>query len=182
MNELNVARVVPLPDFENPVERIAILFDRHHDRLYRLARRLTASGDDALDLVQETFLKAARYGRSIPVGSANEEAWLVRVLINIRRDQWRKTLIRSRFEATSGTSHLHENLEGAVIARASVWRALDVLPPRRRAIVVLHELEGVAIPAIASLLGISQITVRWHLSMGKRDLSTALKAHTEQKK
>jgi RNA polymerase sigma-70 factor (ECF subfamily) len=135
-------------------------------------------------LVQETFLKAARYPRSIPVGFALEEAWLVRVLINIRRDQWRKNLTRSRVEATaSGNSFLastNGNLEAAVIARASVWRALDVLSPRRRTIVVMHELEGMAIPAIASLLGVSQITVRWHLSMGKRDLTTALKAHTEE--
>jgi RNA polymerase sigma-70 factor (ECF subfamily) len=184
MNELNIARVVLVANIRNPVERLAILFDGHYDRLYRLARRLTANADDALDLVQETFLKAARYPRSIPVGFANEEAWLVRVLINIRRDQWRKTSTRLRFEATaSGKSLLAStsgDLEGAVIARASVWRALDVMSPRRRAIIVMCELEGMAIPAIASLLGISQITVRWHLSMGRRDLTTALKAHTEE--
>ena len=183
MNELNVAEVVLVADSGSPIDRLAILFDGHHDRLYRLARRLTASADDALDLVQETFLKAARYPRSIPVGFANEEAWLVRVLINIRRDQWRKNLTRSRFEAASGRSLLaptNGDPEGAMIARASVWQALDVLSPRRRAIVVMHELEGIAIPAIASLLGISQITVRWHLSMGRRDLTAALKAYTEE--
>ncbi|MGO9087209.1 MAG: RNA polymerase sigma factor [Candidatus Sulfotelmatobacter sp.] len=184
MNELNLARAVPVVDIGNPIERLAILFDDHYDRLYRIARRLTASADDALDLVQETFLKAARYPGSIPVGFANEEAWLVRVLINIRRDQWRKNSTRSRFEATASGKDLwastNGDLEGAVIARASVWRALDVLSPRRRAIVVMRELEGMAIPAIASLLGISQITVRWHLSMGKRDLTIALKAQTEE--
>jgi len=51
---------------------------------------------------------------------------------------------------------------------------LDKLTPRRRAIVVMHELEGLAIPAIASLLGISAITVRWHLSLGRRDLARDL--------
>jgi RNA polymerase sigma factor (sigma-70 family) len=183
MNELNVARIVPAADIGRPIERLAILFDSHYDRLYRLARRLTASADDALDLVQETFLKAAKYPRSIPFGFANEEAWLVRVLINIRRDQWRKAITRSRFEATpsrkSPLTPTNGDLECAVIARAIVWRALDVLSPRRRAIVVMRELEGLAIPAIASLLGISQVTVRWHLSMGKRDLTSALKAYTE---
>lgn len=183
MNELKLARAVAVSDVGDPVDRLAVLFDIHYDRLYRLARRLTTSADDALDLVQETFLRVARYPRSVPVGLANEEAWLVRILINIRRDEWRKASSRSRFEeAASGESHLrptNRGLEEAVIARAIVWRALDVLSPRRRAVVVMSELEGLSIPAIASVLGISQITVRWHLSMGKRDLTTALKPYME---
>lgn len=56
-----------------------------------------------------------------------------------------------------------------------VWQALDALSPRRRAVLVMHELEGLATPAIASLLGMSAITVRWHLSKGKRDLLHALR-------
>src|SRR5881628_389795 len=72
-----------------PSDRLAALFAAHVERLYRLARRLVPSADDALDLVQETFLKAARSSESIPSGSNDAEAWLVRVLVNIRRDQWR---------------------------------------------------------------------------------------------
>lgn len=40
--------------------RLAALFDAHEDRLYRLARRLAASADEAGNLVQDTFLKAAK--------------------------------------------------------------------------------------------------------------------------
>jgi len=174
-----MARALPVVVAGNPVERLASLFDVHYDRLYRLARRLAPSADDALDLVQETFLKAARFPRSIPVGTTNEEAWLVRVLINIRRDQWRKTSVRERYDkAGFGGSHIASggrDPEAALIARTAVWQALNVLPPRRRAIVVMYELEGLAIPAIASLLGISPITVRWHLSMGRHDLTAVLK-------
>jgi DNA-directed RNA polymerase specialized sigma24 family protein len=86
MDGQNIARTLPMAEAGDPIERLAGLFDAHHDRLYRLARRLTASADDALDLVQETFLKAAKSPNAVPVGATNEEAWLVRVLINIRRD------------------------------------------------------------------------------------------------
>ena len=39
----------------------------------------------------------------------------------------------------------------------------------------MHELEGLTISAIASRLGISAITVRWHLSVGRRDLARTLR-------
>src|SRR5512146_3335310 len=96
-------RECAVPDFPatvdaGPTERLAALFDAHYGRLYRLARRLAPSADDALDLVQETYLRAARRPKSIPQGAADEEAWLVRVLINIRRDQWRKESVRARHQ------------------------------------------------------------------------------------
>jgi RNA polymerase sigma factor (sigma-70 family) len=97
-----MASVAPVAVSGTPADRLASLFDAHHDRLYRLARRLAPSADDALDLVQETFLKAARSPRSVPHGLTSEEAWLVRVLINIRRDQWRKTVVRKRSKDASG--------------------------------------------------------------------------------
>lgn len=179
MSEQCALPILPVIADADPVERLAALFDAHYDRLYRLARRLAPNADDALDLVQETFLRAARRPKSIPQGASNEEAWLVRVLINIRRDQWRRVSVRARHQEAAFHDERHEgsgrNPEAGLIARAAVWQALDVLPPRRRAIVVMHELEELPISNIASLLGISAITVRWHLAMGRRDLAGALR-------
>jgi RNA polymerase sigma-70 factor (ECF subfamily) len=175
MNARPMAGALPVAIPGNRADRLAALFDSHHDRLYRLARRLSPSADDALDLVQDTFLKAARSPTSVPRGATSEEAWLVRVLINIRRDQWRKTAVRKRHDRDlRPPATVHHGHEAALIARATVWRALDALTPRRRAVVVMHELEGLAVPAIAALLGVSAITVRWHLSMGRRDLIRAV--------
>ncbi|HET9179166.1 MAG TPA: sigma-70 family RNA polymerase sigma factor [Terriglobia bacterium] len=179
MNQQCAAPALPVIADADPADRLARLSDAHYDRLYRLARRLAPNADDALDLVQEAFLRAARCPKSIPRGASNEEAWLVRVLINIRRDQWRRVSVRARHQETALQAGRHDsntrNPEPALIARAAVWQALDVLPPRRRAIVVMHELEELPVSKIASLLGISAITVRWHLAMGRRDLARALK-------
>jgi RNA polymerase sigma-70 factor (ECF subfamily) len=157
-------------------DRLAALFDAHEDRLYRLARRLASSADEADDLVQETFLRAAKSLRSVPAGSAKEEAWLVRVLVNIRRDEWRRAAVRRRSVAflDGGGITDDSNLEAALIAKRAVWRALDALHPRRRAIVIMSELEGMSAPAVGALLGVSAMTVRWHLSMGRRDLKRIL--------
>ena len=156
-------------------ERLGQLFDTHHSRLYNLARRLTRSIDEARDAVQETFLRAARSPGSIPWGMPNEEAWLVRVLINICRDGWRKQAVRSRMAASAPPPPTdHRSAESELVARTTIWRALDTLPPRRRAILVLYEIEGAAIPAIARLLGIRAVTVRWHLSVGRRELARVI--------
>jgi len=155
--------------------RIGTLFDRHHQRLFKLARRLSRSMEDAHDLVQETFLRAARSPHSIPDGLPNEEAWLVRVLVNLCRDRWRQSSVHTR---AMSSGHIQSqpaiDPEPSLIARSLVRHALAALPPRRRAVLILHEIEGVSIPAIAELLGVAPVTVRWHLSIGRREMRKAL--------
>jgi RNA polymerase sigma-70 factor (ECF subfamily) len=163
---------------EDTTARLGHLFDTHQQRLYRLARRLSGSSDDARDVVQETFLRAARSPGSLPDGEPNQEAWLVRVLINICRDRWRRTAVqRSHAWITAGAAELERSdPEPALIARAVVQHALARLPPRRRAILVMYELEGLQIPAIARLLGVTPVTVRWHLSVGRREMAKAVES------
>jgi RNA polymerase sigma-70 factor (ECF subfamily) len=160
----------------NNTARLSELFDVHEERLYRLARRLTPTVDDALDLVQETFLKAARAPEAIPHGVSDEQAWLVRVLVNVRHDQWRREKVRTRLRWALTPVLNHHDPEGAFVIHATVWKALDELSPRRRAVVVMHEIEGFDTASIASLLGISSITVRWHLSQARRELARHLKS------
>ena len=77
--------------------------------------------DDARDVVQETFLRAARAPESIPHGSPNEEAWLVRVLINICRDRWRHAAVRTRAAAEGHVAaRAPPNPESGLLARAMV--------------------------------------------------------------
>ena len=156
--------------------RLSELFDAHHQRLYRLARRLSQSTDEARDLVQEAFLHAARSPESIPVGATHEEAWLVRVLINIARDRWRRSAVRNRAHAVNFAAAADAGHENAAVAHATVWRALAALTPRRRAVIVMHEIEGTDVAAIAKLLGVAAVTVRWHLSRGRRELARILGA------
>jgi RNA polymerase sigma-70 factor (ECF subfamily) len=163
---------------EAPESRLADLFDAHHQRLYRLARRMTRSQDAARDLVQDTFLRVARSPESVPAGAASEEAWLVRILVNICRDQWRR---KARFERAEGAGVIDvssapaSSHETALVARTTIWDALRKLPPRRRAAIVLYELEDVSMADIAALLGVSTVTVRWHLSVGRKQLSRIIR-------
>jgi RNA polymerase sigma-70 factor (ECF subfamily) len=157
-------------------DRLGTLFDLHHPRLYRLARRLSRDADQARDLVQETFLRAARAPKSIPEGDA-AEAWLVRVLVNIQRDEWRRSSTKKRLDPEGEAEAARPaplDTETSFVAKTTIWRALELLAPRRRAVIVMYDLEGVTIPAIAKSLGVTAVTVRWHLSMGRRELAAAI--------
>ncbi len=165
---------------ESAPERLAVLFDVHHARLYRLARRLSGDSDAARDLVQETFLRAAG-ARRLPDADQEQEAWLVRVLVNLCRDRWRQMKVRQRLTPTLAPPQqaTDANQEAALLARSVVWHALEALPPRRRAVIVMHELEEVPIAEIARLLGVAAVTVRWHLSTGRRQLARIIRSDTD---
>ena len=62
------------------------------------------ASEDARDLVQETFLRAARAPQRGADGASHEEAWLVRVLINVCRDRWRQAAVRHAAPRPRGTS------------------------------------------------------------------------------
>ena len=157
---------------ESPAERIERLFAAHHQRLYRLALRLADGSDEARDLVQETFLRAARRPTAVPAGEPGGEAWLVRVLVNLCRDRHRRRMVRARFAAgPPPAAPAIGSSEEAAIARDLVRAALARLSPRRRAVVVLAELEELPIPEIARLLGIAPASVRWHRSQARRALA-----------
>ena len=154
--------------------RLARLFDAHYNRLFRLARRLSGNREEAQDLVQEAFVRIARAERGIPAGVSDEEAWLVRVLVNLCRDRWRRVKVRSAVPLMNDIST--PSPERRYEARLAVQAALAGLDPRRRAIVVMHELEDINAASIARVLGLSPITVRWHLSRARVELGRALGA------
>jgi len=154
--------------------RLGLLFDAHHRRLHRLGLRLLGDVDEARDLVQETFLRAAGALARVPAEEPAAEAWLVRVAVNLCRDRHRRRAVRRAHAAPMPREVAASDDEAARLARWTVRAALLALPPRRRAIVVLHEIEGRSAAEIAVLLGTRAVTVRWHLSRARRELAKAL--------
>lgn len=153
---------------------LAALFDAYSFRLYRLARRLTGDADTARDLVQEAFLRAARNPGRLPGNAGGGEAWLVRTMVNLCRDRWRRQKVRLRPMGTLPQPTAASDPEAAAVARATVGAALATLSPRRRAVIVLHHLEERETAEVAALLGISQVTVRWHLAAARKQLAQLL--------
>ena len=157
------------------VNRAEALFDEHHLMLWRFALRMTGNPAVAEDLVQETFLRAIQRIDRLPDNAASARAWLSQTLVNLCRDRYRRHAVRERHRArVQGTGEAVSDPESSMAARQSFERAMRDLPARRRAVLVLHELEGLDISAVAAILSLRPPTVRWHLAAARRLLHRAL--------
>jgi RNA polymerase sigma-70 factor (ECF subfamily) len=156
---------------DDAMDRLGRLFDAHHRRLFGLACRMTGDREDARDLVQETFVRAAG-ARSLPQEGTGAEAWLVQVLVRLCHDRRRRLRVRQRYAAEPRPEPASEAPD------LDLWRAVAALPPRQRAAVLLHEVEGHEVARVAALLGVSAVTVRWHLLNARRRLRAALDGGT----
>jgi RNA polymerase sigma factor (sigma-70 family) len=175
------ARTEPV-DEEGALERLGRLFDSQNRRIYHLARRLCRDHEEARDLMQETFLRAARRIQSLPDTDPAAEAWLVRTTVNLCRDLGRRRAVRVRDEhKLEPPRPIGPNPEAAAVARASVEAALACLAPRRRAVLVLSQLEELPTSEVARLLGLTQATVRWHLAKARKEVRSLLESGLKDK-
>ncbi|MEM7581946.1 MAG: RNA polymerase sigma factor [Acidobacteriota bacterium] len=181
----NTETAVLSPTLLSLEDRLTDLFDTHHQRLYRLARRMSGNAEEAYDLVQECFLRAARHAHRLPASASGAEAWLVRTLVNLCRDGFRRAEVRKRAgdaetqEMIQQTLHDASSTSGSDVEtrrvhRQAVRSALSTLDPRRRAIVILRELEDRPMREVARMLSITPVTARWHLAKARRQLAQLL--------
>jgi RNA polymerase sigma-70 factor (ECF subfamily) len=167
-------------------EALGRLFERHFDRLFALAHRLTGSHAAAEDVVQEAFLRLHRSaGRLDP--ARDPGAWLTTIVVNLCRDRWRSGAHRiERRSAPLDAAALGGALPSApasdepeaVLLRSErerlVHEALLELPPDLREVVVLRDWQGLGHEEIAALCGISHAAARKRYSRGLERLGALL--------
>lgn len=159
---------------EDPRKRLERLFDRQHLRLYRFALRMTRGAEEALDVVQEAFVRAASDAARLPADDELAGAWLVRVVVNLLHDAHRREAVRRAFRESPPARAPQRDFAEAIVARDAVRSAIALLPPRQRAIIVLHELEERSVAEIAADLRITRVTVRWHLAAARKRMAAFL--------
>ncbi len=153
--------------------------ERHSDRVYRLAYRLTGNRPDAEDLTQEVFVRVFRSLSTYTPGTF--EGWLHRITTNLFLDQARRKQ-RIRFDALSDerAGRLTSSSPAPDVAYADqtfdddIERALATLPPDFRAAVVLCDVEGLTYEEIAGILDAKLGTVRSRIHRGRAMLRAAL--------
>jgi RNA polymerase sigma-70 factor (ECF subfamily) len=154
------------------------------EQLYRDHRRIVAAtlykvlGDrvELDDLIQEVFLIAFR-GLERFRGDSKVSTWLYRICINVALGRLRQrgrrpppVSLEPAHERTleDGRDNPERLLErGEDVAR--VRRALDALPPKKRVVLVMHEIDGLELKEIAGILGVPQVTARTRLHYAKKE-------------
>jgi RNA polymerase sigma factor CnrH len=153
--------------------------------VFRLARACVGEPDEALDLVQETFVAAhqalARYDAQRPM-----RAWLSTIAINKCRDWARKRAVRRFFSFATPIDGQVEAVADDQVATDDtaadrqeldrVTRAISTLPSNLKEPLVLRTIEGLSQAETAEVLGISQKAVETRLYRARARLLEKLNA------
>lgn len=132
--------------------------------------------DHAEDLVQETLAKVCVRWRA--GGIDTPEAFTRKVMVNLTISRGRREALRRAFLRTQPPPDVAVEMEAGGSVSA-VWRTVEALPPRQRAVIVLRFYEDLPFDEIANALGISPSTARSQCLRAKETLRQALKNESE---
>jgi RNA polymerase sigma-70 factor, ECF subfamily len=151
-----------------------VLFKRYQLPLYVYVFELVHDEQSALDVVQETFINAARY-----VGSLREDekfgSWLFGIAHQKCIQQWRKRsrqeVLREQIEETAvGFEHAPDELLIREEQEAEVMEVLNRLPVPQRSVLLLHFIEEFSLEEIAAITETSIGTVKSRMHYAKKTL------------
>lgn len=159
------------------------LYKRYAARIYTLCRRYSRDGEEAKDLMQETFLQALdkiqtyRY-----TGKGSLYGWISRIAINkavnqIRRQRWRVVSLDLRSEDT-----VPDPTEDAVsaIPQEKLLEWISSLPDLRRSVFNLYCIDGYSHKEIGKMLGISEKGSAGVLAKARKQLKEAINQYRKE--
>jgi RNA polymerase sigma-70 factor (ECF subfamily) len=154
-----------------------MLFREHVSYVVHTLRRLGVREADVEDVAHEVFLivhrRLATYDPARPI-----RRWIFGIALRVAAD-YRK-LARTRYEAPTATidardsDPMPDERLAAEQLRSTVIAALDALDLDRRAVLILHDIEEVPVPAVAETLGIPVNTAYSRLRLARADFKRAL--------
>ena len=157
------------------------------DQVYRVARRLVSTREEAEDLVQETYARAFRSWQSYTPGT-NMRAWLLRILTNLNIDRGRRQQRTPDMQPIEeGDYYLYNRMEQAAaggrsdeeriddrLSQDDIVGALSAVPHDFRDVIVLVDIGDFTYADAAQILDIPVGTVMSRLHRGRRILKREL--------
>jgi RNA polymerase sigma-70 factor (ECF subfamily) len=163
------AEVVAAQEFDSVVTS-------HRAQIFRFLLASTRDVDLAETLTQDCFLKAHRNWAGFR-GESSVLTWLMRIAINLQKDQWRNRRLQFWRHTRTNSVDLDEasdwlpsgerTAEQRMLAKeqvAHVWKAVEKLSQRQRTVFFLRYVEELDLKEIAATTGMGEGTVKAHLS------------------
>jgi RNA polymerase sigma-70 factor, ECF subfamily len=166
----------------------------HANQVYKVARHLAGSKEEAEELMQETYARAFRSWRSYAPGT-NMRAWLLRILTNINIDRGRRKQRRpAERSLEEGDYSLYDRLDAAAggddssddeerllnrLSQSGIVDALTTLPHDFRDVLVLVDLGEFSYQETAQILSVPIGTVMSRLHRARRLLKQSLASSLE---
>lgn len=159
----------------------------YKDRVYNVIYRYVGNHEDALDLAQETFIRAWR-GADKFQGHAQVYTWLYSIAANLAKNRLRDRGRKGRDQGRS-LEALHATAPGALPAsahpdpheaakaselRTALQLCLDALPDIYRLAFVLRTFDGLGYDEIASAAGCPRGTIKSRLNQARKNLHECL--------
>lgn len=157
-------------------QEFSLVAAQHRQQIFRFLLASSRDVDQAETLTQDCLLKAYRNWGSFR-GESSALTWLMRIAINVQKDQWRNR--RLQFWRTTRTNSVdadeasqwlpsgESSPEQQLLARekvGKVWKAVEHLSERQRTVFLLRYVQEMEIAEIAAAAGLSEGTVKAHLS------------------
>ncbi len=164
-------------------EALAALVSQYAGTLYRVAYSVLRNASDAEDAVQEAFLRVLRHRETL-TEVRDQRVWLIRIVWNIVLDRKRRSKTRPETDDVSELARVlpasglsAEERAAAAQHHAHVLSCVEQLPAKERQVLMLSAFEELTSVEIASVLSISESSVRSRLFRA-RNLMAGLLDHT----
>jgi RNA polymerase sigma-70 factor (ECF subfamily) len=176
-HSLEPADLALLPDTQaaaaSPFDDIATLHALYEQRLFRFLLLSVRDRDLAQSLTQDTFLKAWR-SRSAFRGDCGVYTWITHIALSLLKSHtrtgsfrfWKRATLLDAAELSASLPHSGRSAEAMLIAQQSlelVWRSVEQLSPRQRAVFLLRFVDELELDEIAQATGLPLSTVKTHL-------------------
>ncbi|MEM8867253.1 MAG: sigma-70 family RNA polymerase sigma factor [Verrucomicrobiota bacterium] len=166
------------------------LVQKYREPIYSVIYNMTSNREDALDLTQETFIKAFQaIGRF--KGKSSFFTWIYRIAVNtsmtfLKKNRKRRFISYENVDDEMSKTEVFERLtsksrteKGALVQelQEKLNDSLQKLSPKHRTVVILHEIEGLEHAEIAEITKTSVGTVRSRLHYAKQQLQSYLQEY-----
>jgi RNA polymerase sigma-70 factor (ECF subfamily) len=171
---------------ERSAQEFSSVVTTHRPQIFRFLLASTRDPDLAETLTQDCFLNAQRNWSSFR-GESSAMTWLMRIAINLQKDHWRNRRMQFWRQTRTNAVDVDEASEWLPSGEASaekrllereqvahVWKAVEGLSERQRTVFLLRHVEEMELGEIAETTGLSEGTVKAHLSRAVARVRTEL--------